>query len=39
LPFSAACRRRVLGEDRPDTVTSANNLAADLHALQETDES
>lgn len=26
-------RRRVLGEDHPSTLTSANNLARDLHAL------
>jgi hypothetical protein len=28
-------RRRVLGEDHPDTLTSASNLAADLRALGE----
>ena len=26
-------RRRVLGEDHPSTLTSENNLAADLRAL------
>jgi len=26
-------RRRILGEDHPDTLISANNLAADQHAL------
>ena len=31
-----ARRRRVLGEDHPDTLTSASNLAADLCALGET---
>jgi len=30
-----ARKRRVLGEDHPDTLTSANNLAADLRALGE----
>jgi len=30
-----ARRRRVLGEDHPDTLLSANNLAADLHNLGE----
>ena len=30
-----ARRRRVLGDDHPDTLTSANNLAADLRALGE----
>ncbi|MGH3823264.1 MAG: tetratricopeptide repeat protein [Pseudonocardiaceae bacterium] len=28
-------RRQVLGEDHPDTLLSANNLALDLHALGE----
>ena len=28
-----ARRRRVLGEDHPDTLTSARNLARDLRAL------
>jgi len=28
-------RRRVLGEDHPDTLVTANNLAGDLHALGE----
>ena len=28
-------RRRVLGEDHPDTLKSANNLVRDLHALGE----
>ena len=28
-------RRRVLGDDHPDTLTSANNLAVDLRALGE----
>jgi hypothetical protein len=31
-------RRRVLGQDHPDTVTSASNLAADLRALGEADD-
>lgn len=31
-----ARRRRVLGEDHPDTLWSASNLAADLRALGET---
>ena len=31
-------RRRVLGDDHPRTLTSANNLAADLRALGETDD-
>ena len=30
-----ARRRRVLGEDHPDTLRSANNLAIDLRALGE----
>ena len=30
-----ARRRRVLGEDHPDTLKSANNLASDLRALGE----
>jgi hypothetical protein len=30
-----ARRRRVLGEDHPDTLTSAGNLTLDLHALGE----
>jgi hypothetical protein len=29
----------VLGDDHPDTLASARNLAADLHALGETDTS
>jgi len=33
-----ARRRRVLGEDHPDTLLSANNLAADLRALSEADD-
>jgi hypothetical protein len=28
-------RRRILGDDHPKTLNSANNLAADLHALGE----
>jgi hypothetical protein len=28
-------RRRVLGDDHPDTLTSASNLALDLGALRE----
>ena len=28
-------QRRVLGEDHPETLFSANNLAADLHGLGE----
>ena len=28
-------RRRVLGEDHPDTLSSANNLATDLRELGE----
>ncbi len=35
---TVARRRRVLGEDHPDTLTSASNLAADLHALGETED-
>jgi Tetratricopeptide repeat len=38
-PFAAedtlTRRRRVLGEDHPDTLLSANEFAADLHALGE----
>jgi hypothetical protein len=30
-------RRRILGEDHPDTLTSAANLAADLRALGKAD--
>ena len=30
-----ARRRRVLGEDHPDTLSSASNLAAELRALGE----
>jgi hypothetical protein len=30
--------RRVLGEDHPDTLTSASNLAIDLRALGETED-
>jgi hypothetical protein len=30
-------RRRVLGQDHPDTLASAENLAADLRALGEAD--
>jgi hypothetical protein len=30
-----ARRRRVLGEDHPDTLNSANNLAVDLRGLGE----
>ena len=30
-------KRRVLGEDHPDTLTSARNLAADLRALGDAD--
>ena len=30
-----ARRRRVLGEDHPDTLNSASDLAADLRALGE----
>jgi len=33
-----ARRRRVLGEDHPDTLNSAKNLAADLRALSEADD-
>jgi hypothetical protein len=29
-----ARRRRVLGDDHPDTLTSANNLAIDLNQVQ-----
>jgi len=32
-------RRRVLGHDHPDTLASAGNLAIDLRALGETDDS
>jgi hypothetical protein len=31
-------RHRVLGEDHPSTLTSANNLANDLRALGEADD-
>jgi hypothetical protein len=31
-----ARRRRILGNDHPDTLISASNLAADLYALGET---
>jgi Tetratricopeptide repeat len=31
-------RRRVLGEDHPDTLTSASNLADDLRLLGESDD-
>jgi len=31
-------RRRVLRDDHPDTLTSANNLAKDLRALGDTEE-
>ena len=31
-------RRRVLGDDHPETVASANNLASDLRALGEPEE-
>jgi hypothetical protein len=34
-----ARRRRVLGEDHPDTLASANNLAMDLDELEETGKS
>ena len=30
--------RHVLGEDHPGTLTSVNDLAADLHALSEPEE-
>jgi hypothetical protein len=30
-------RRRVLGEDHPDTLASATNLAVNLRALGETE--
>ena len=33
-----ARRRRVLGEDHPDTLASAGNLATDLRALGEADD-
>jgi hypothetical protein len=33
-----ARHRRVLGDDHPNTLTSANNLALDLRALGETDD-
>ena len=33
-----ARRRRVLGDDHPDTLTSANNVAADLRALGEPEQ-
>jgi hypothetical protein len=29
------CRRRVLGADHPDTLTTASNLALDLRILGE----
>jgi hypothetical protein len=31
-------RRRLLGEDHPDTLESADDLAADLRALAEADD-
>jgi hypothetical protein len=31
-------RRRVLGDDHPDTLASASNLAADVRALGRDDE-
>ena len=31
-----ARRRRVLGDDHPHTLTSASNLADDLHSLGQT---
>jgi hypothetical protein len=31
-------RRRVLGDDHPDTLASASNLADDLRMLGETDD-
>jgi hypothetical protein len=31
-------RRRVLGQDRPDTLASAASLATDLRALGEADD-
>jgi hypothetical protein len=31
-------RRRVLGQDHPDTLASASNLATDLRALGEADD-
>ena len=33
-----ARRRRVLGDGHPDTLISANNPAADVHALGESEE-
>ena len=33
-----ARRRQVLGDDHPDTLISANNLAADMRALGEHDQ-
>ncbi len=33
LDEDTLARRRVLGEDHPDTLTSASNLAGDLRAL------
>jgi hypothetical protein len=38
-PDTLARKRRVPGEDHPSTLTSASNLAADLQALGETQES
>ena len=35
LDEDTLARRRVLGEDHPDTQRSARNLAADLRALGE----
>jgi hypothetical protein len=31
-------RRRLLGDDHPDTLTSANNLAIDLRRLEKADD-
>ncbi|MFD7184972.1 tetratricopeptide repeat protein, partial [Streptomyces sp. NPDC059904] len=33
-----ARQRRVLGEDHPDTLSTASNLAVDLSALGETEQ-
>ena len=39
MPWPFNRRRRTLGGDHPDTLTSANNLAVDLAALGDTEQS
>jgi len=36
MPGLKPTPRRVLGEDHPDTLASADNLATDLHNLRAT---